>query len=86
MADADLTSEQLRGARALLQWQQRHLSEASGVSIPTIKRLEAKHGRMSAHPATIAALRRALEDAGVAFLEPENGHGEGICFRDPSRS
>jgi transcriptional regulator with XRE-family HTH domain len=39
-----MTSELIRAARALLRWKQRHLAEASSVSIPTIKRLEARRG------------------------------------------
>ena len=35
-----ITSELIRAARALLRWEQRHLAHASGVSLPTIKRLE----------------------------------------------
>ncbi len=63
-----VTSEQLRAARALVRWEQRELAEASGVSLPTIKRLEAARGRLGAHTPTILALQRALEDAGVTFI------------------
>ena len=34
-----LSSELIRAARALLRWEQRDLSEASAISLPTIKRL-----------------------------------------------
>ena len=70
-----LTSELIRAARALLRWDQRALAEASVVSLPTIKRLEAQPGVLVAHASTVAALRRALEAAGVEFT---NGDQPGV--------
>ena len=79
---AMLSSEVVRAARALLRWEQRELASASGVSLPTIKRLEAKPGTMGAHGPTLAAIRRALEEAGVQFIA-ENGGGPGVRLRQP---
>ena len=75
-----LSSELVRAARALLRWEQRDLAAASSVSLPTIKRLESMPGFMSAHLSTITALRKALEGAGIEFIE-ENGGGPGIRLR-----
>jgi transcriptional regulator with XRE-family HTH domain len=75
-----LTSELIRAARALLRWEQRDLASASSVSLPTIKRLESKPGVMGAHASTVAALRKALEVAGVEFID-ENGGGPGVRLR-----
>jgi hypothetical protein len=75
-----ISSELVRAARALLRWEQRDLAAASSVSLPTIKRLEAKPGLMFAHFSTAAALRRALEAAGVEFID-ENGGGPGVRLR-----
>jgi predicted transcriptional regulator len=75
-----LTSEVVRAARALLRWEQRDLADASSVSLPTIKRLEVTPGPLSAHLSTIAALKRALEDAGIEFID-ENGGGPGVRLR-----
>ena len=72
-----LTSELVRAARALLRWEQRDLEAASSVSLPTIKRLESKPGVMAAHMTTLVALKRALEAAGVEFID-ENGGGPGV--------
>jgi hypothetical protein len=72
-----LTSELIRAARALLRWEQRDLAEVSLVSLPTIKRLESKPGILAAHDSTVAALKRALESAGIEFVE-ENGGGAGV--------
>ena len=70
-----ITSELIRAARALLRWEQRDLAEASGVSLPTIKRLEVARGVLAAHSSTVTALRRALESAGIEFT---NGNGPGV--------
>lgn len=80
MARVTLTSELMRAARALLRWDQRHLAEASSVSLPTIKRLESKPGVVVAHGSTLALLVRAYEAAGVEFVG-ENGGGPGVRLR-----
>jgi len=72
-----LTSEQVRAARMLLRWEQKDLAEASGVSLPSIKRLETQPGELGAQDRTIQAIVRALEKAGVEFI-PENGGGAGV--------
>ena len=75
-----ITSEQVRAARALLRWEQRDLAEASGVSLPTVKRLETQPGSLSAQERTIIELRKALEKAGIEFIA-ENGGGAGVRLR-----
>jgi predicted transcriptional regulator len=75
-----LSSELIRAARALLRWEQRDLAAASSVSLATIKRLESQPGIMAAHASTVASLKRAVEEAGVQFIE-ENGGGPGVRLR-----
>jgi transcriptional regulator with XRE-family HTH domain len=72
-----LTSEQIRAARMLLRWEQRDLAEASGISLPSIKRLETQPGPLSAQERTLTEIRRALEKGGVEFIA-ENGGGAGV--------
>ena len=76
-----LTSEQLRAARAILRWEQKALSDASKVSLATIKRLETNPGVLTANRPTIAALQLALNLAGIEFIN-ENGGGPGVRLRD----
>ena len=78
-----ITSELIRAARAMLRWEQRDLAEASGVSLPTIKRLEATPGVLAAHSSTVTALRRAFESARIEFT---NGSGPGVRLRVGSKS
>jgi predicted transcriptional regulator len=80
-----LSSELIRAARALLRWEQRDLSHASSVSLPTVKRLESKPGVMAAHVSTVTALRKALETAGIDFID-ENGGGPGVRLRKRPRT
>jgi hypothetical protein len=78
MADLVITSEHVRAARALLRWEQQRLAEASGVSLPTIKRLESKPGPMAAYDTTTLALRKAFEKVGIEFT---NGDAPGVRLR-----
>jgi DNA-binding XRE family transcriptional regulator len=71
---------QIKAARALVGMSQADLAEKSGISLPTIKRLESEGGEVGGRPKTAQALVAALEAAGVIFL-PENGHGPGVAIR-----
>jgi transcriptional regulator with XRE-family HTH domain len=78
-----LTVEQLRAARGLLGWSQSELAERAGLSLPTVKRLEAGFGPRVSDEAR-KKLKRAIEAAGIEFLD-ENGGGLGVRFRKPRR-
>lgn len=80
MSIPKVSIEQVKAARALLRWSQNDLAEASGVSSPTIKRLEAKAGPLGGRSDTAAAIRTALEQAGVEFIA-ENGGGAGVRLK-----
>jgi transcriptional regulator with XRE-family HTH domain len=64
-----ISAAQCRGARAMLQISQHALAEASGVSARAIADFEAENRKPIR--ATAAALRRALEEAGVEFTDSE---------------
>lgn len=68
---------QIKAARALLGWSQDELAECSGISIPTIKRLEAAEGEFGGRAETREAVVAALQKAGIEFIH-ENGGGFGV--------
>ena len=72
-----LSSDQIRGARAILRLNQADLAQAASVSLETIKRLEAMHGELKVRLDTLTRIKDALERAGIEFI-PENGGGAGV--------
>jgi transcriptional regulator with XRE-family HTH domain len=74
-----LTIEQLRAARGLLGWSQSKLAARAGLSLPTVKRVEADLGPRVSEEAR-NKLRRALESGGVEFID-ENGGGPGVRLK-----
>ncbi|WP_216856153.1 helix-turn-helix transcriptional regulator [Acidisphaera sp. S103] len=64
-----ITPEQIRAARALLRIDQTSLAQDAGISVVTLRRLEEQHGLSKVAPATVEQVRRALEEAGVEFID-----------------
>lgn len=58
----------------MLGWSQEDLSAKSGVSYPTIARLEAAEGELGGRVDTGSKILAALEHAGIIFVA-ENGEG-----------
>jgi transcriptional regulator with XRE-family HTH domain len=73
-----ITPSQCRAARGLLEWSQQELAERAQVGVVTIHQLEA--GTSEPRRATLQAIRRAFESAGVDFID-ENGGGPGVRLR-----
>ena len=73
-----ITSGQARAARTFLGLSQLELAQESGVPKRTLVRFELNEGTCRA--STVAAIRSALEAAGVEFIQ-ENGGGAGVRLR-----
>ena len=75
-----VTTRQIKAARALLAWSQAELADRSGISEPTVARLEAVDGELGGRGETTQKIRKAIEAAGIDFIE-ENGGGPGVRVR-----
>lgn len=62
-----ITVEQIKAARALLNWNQQDLATAAQMSKPALANLERR--TVTPRPRTLAAIERALMDAGIKFTE-----------------
>jgi transcriptional regulator with XRE-family HTH domain len=79
-----LTSAQIRAARSLIRWSAEDLAARSSLSVATIRRAELTDAETSMTAANDLAVRRALEAAGVEFID-EDGGGAGVRLREPRR-
>jgi len=79
-----LTSAQIRAARSLLRWSAEDLARRSLLSVATIRRAELTEDETLMTAANDSAVRRALEAAGVEFID-ENGGGPGVRLRKPQQ-
>lgn len=70
-----ITPEQCRAARGLLAWTQYDLADRAGIGIVTVHQFEA--GLSQPRRATGEVIKRAFEQAGVAFID-DNGGGPGV--------
>jgi hypothetical protein len=75
-----LTSPQIRAARGLLRWSAEDLAREAALGLATIRRAEGAENATSMTLANDLAVRRALEGAGVEFID-ENGGGPGVRLR-----
>jgi transcriptional regulator with XRE-family HTH domain len=63
-----ITARQMKAARALLGLDQRALALASGVSLPTIRRMEASTTTVRANVDTLVKVVAALDKAGIELI------------------
>jgi predicted transcriptional regulator len=81
-----ITSAQMRAARALLGIDQRQLAELSGVSLPTVQRMEASDGTVRCVVDTLTKVVEAFDAAGVDLIgdnATSSGGGRGVRFKQP---
>ena len=80
-----ITAAQLRAARALLGVDQRQLADLSGLSVPTIQRMEASDGVIRGNMDSFMKLISALEDAGIELITSgavSAGGGRGVRLKE----
>jgi transcriptional regulator with XRE-family HTH domain len=79
-----ITSDQMRAARALLGFDQRKLAELSGISLPTIQRMEASPSVVRGTVDTLMKLIVALDAVGIELIAdgaPSPGGGRGVRLK-----
>ncbi|MCB0634491.1 MAG: helix-turn-helix transcriptional regulator [Saprospiraceae bacterium] len=84
-----ITSSQLRAARALLGWDQKQLAEFSGLSLPTIQRMESSDDLIRGNIDSLTKILSALEEAGVELIGESAtsiGQGRGVRFINKSET
>jgi transcriptional regulator with XRE-family HTH domain len=82
--DQKITGRQIAAARSLLGQTQAELAKKANISVPTLKRMEASPGLAAGLANNVAAVRAALESAGVEFIA-ENGGGEGVRLKKTAK-
>ena len=84
-----ITAAQLRAARVLLGIDQRELAELSGLSVPTIQRMEASESMVRGNVDSLVKLITALEGAGIELIDEgavSNAGGRGVRLKINSGS
>src|SRR5947209_8081046 len=79
-----ISSAQLRAARALLGIDQRKLAALSGLSLPTIQRMEASEAVIRGNLDSLMKLVASLEAAGIELIgenAPSSGGGRGVRLK-----
>ena len=80
-----LSSTQMKAARALLRWDQRRLAEEAGLSLPTVRRMEASENNVRGNVDSLVKVVDALQRAGLELIGPgatSEGLGRGVRLRD----
>ncbi len=72
-----ITAAQLRAARALLGIDQRKLAELSGLSLPTIQRMEGSEDVIRGNVDSLMKLIGALEAAGIVLIGEGSASAQG---------
>ncbi|RWC15268.1 MAG: XRE family transcriptional regulator [Mesorhizobium sp.] len=87
-----ITAPQLRAARSLLGIDQRRLAELSGLSVPTIQRMEASGSIIRGNVDSLMKLIAALEISGIELIgegAASQGGGRGVRLKsgfDPAKA
>jgi transcriptional regulator with XRE-family HTH domain len=84
-----ITAAQLRAARVLLGMDQRQLAELSGLSVPTIQRMEASETMVRGNVDSLVKLITALEAAGIELIDEgaaSSAEGRGVRLKINSGS
>ncbi|MDP1605022.1 MAG: helix-turn-helix domain-containing protein [Legionella sp.] len=74
---------QIRAARVLLGLSQADLAARASIGLGTVKRIEAARVELTGTVQTLSRIKKALEAAGIAFIEQDEQQGPGVRLRKP---
>lgn len=80
---AQITGAQIRAARAMLRWRADDLASKAKLGVATVRRAEQEDGPVSMTASNASAIVRALEAAGVIFINDDD-QGPGVRLRKDS--
>ena len=78
-----INPRQIRAARALVGLGQRELALVAGIGIATLRRIEASSEAITGTAQTVGRIQRALEAAGIAFIDQDENQGPGVRLKKP---
>jgi len=84
-----ITGCQLRAARALLNLDRKQLADLSGLSLPTIQRMESAEDVVGGKVESLMKVVETLESLGVELINDDKlsqGHGRGVRLMNPVRA
>jgi transcriptional regulator with XRE-family HTH domain len=79
-----ITAAQLRAARVLLGIDQRRLAKLSGLSLPTIQRMEASEAMVRGNVDSLVKLIAAFDTAGIELIDEgavSHSQGRGVRLK-----
>ena len=76
-----ITPKQVRAARLMLDWNAPDLARAARLNVNTVSRFETGGG---VRPYNAEAIQRTLEQAGIRFLNTDEGEGIMLLRHKPS--
>ncbi len=82
-----ITGAQMRAARAMLGVDQRELARLSGLSLPTVQRMETSDGVVRGNVDSLMKLVDALQEAGIELIgdnAASNQGGRGVRLTTPT--
>jgi ribosome-binding protein aMBF1 (putative translation factor) len=76
-----LTPAQIRAARAMVGWSRDDLAKRSGVSAQALRDFEKADGGSDPRQGTVHKWQRALEGAGIVFVDEDEFTGPGVRIK-----
>ena len=74
---------QILAARSLLGLSQTELAKRASIGLATLQRMETSGNEVRGSAKTIWQLEKALEAAGIMFIDQDEAHGPGVRLRKP---